>query len=142
MLECSKCLSFYCEKQKTRRAVRASPLVDLVAVVMAIVIAVRGGAAVEDVEGNIARRGSEHHQVTLTQGRVVTTVTEGTLLDSVGGEGRESEEVVSREPGSLLTRQIVQRQSTLNVRLLSIVVCNNSSEKRKVDTKWVSFILV
>ena len=75
---------FFGEKQKRGGAVRASSLVDLVAVVMAIVITVRRGPAVEDVEGNIARRGSKHHQVTLTQGRVITTVTEGTLLYSVG----------------------------------------------------------
>lgn len=67
--------------------VRGGSPVDVVAVVMAIVMAVRGGASVEDVEGDIARRGSKHHQMTLTQGRVVATVTEGTLLYSGGGGG-------------------------------------------------------
>ena len=127
--------AFIVEKLKTRRAVRASSLVDLVAVVMAIVITVRGGPAVEDVEGDIARRGSKHHQVTLAQGRVITTVTEGTLLHSVGMRGENKRAVVSLGPDSLLTRQIAQqsvnlkRPTTQHRR-----VPHTSSERRKVDT--------
>jgi len=77
-------------QQENWKHVRGSSPVDVVAVVMAIVMAVRGGSSVEDGEGDIARRGSKHHQMTLTQGRVVATVTEGTLLYSGGvgvGEG-------------------------------------------------------
>ena len=53
---------------------------------MAVTVSVRGGAAVEDVERDVARRRAEHHQAALTQRRIVATVTEGTLLQTVGQE--------------------------------------------------------
>lgn len=59
------------------------------AVIMAVVVSVRGRAAVEDVERDVAGRGPEHHQVALAQGGLaVTTVTESTLLQTAGAEIR------------------------------------------------------
>lgn len=62
-------------------------LAPTVAVIVAVVITVRGGTPIEDVERNVARRRAEHHQVALAQrGLVVTTVTESTLLQTAGLE--------------------------------------------------------
>lgn len=60
-------------------------LVTTVAVVVAVVVSVRGGAAAEDMERYVARSRAEHHQLAKAQGRLVTAVTEGTLLQTVGG---------------------------------------------------------
>ena len=54
--------------------------------VVAVIVSVRGGAAVEDVERDVARCRAEHHQAALTQRRRVATVTEGTLLQTAGRE--------------------------------------------------------
>lgn len=48
--------------------------------VVAVVVSVRGGAAIEDVERDVAGRRAEHHQPALAQRRLVAVVTEGTLL--------------------------------------------------------------
>lgn len=55
-----------------------------VAVVVAVVVSVRGGAAVEDVEWDVARSRAKHHQAALAQRRLVTMITEGTLLQPGG----------------------------------------------------------
>lgn len=53
--------------------------------VVAVVVPVGGGAAVEDVERDVAGRRAEHHKAALTKrGVVIATVTEGTLLQTVG----------------------------------------------------------
>lgn len=60
-----------------------------VAVVVAVVVPVRRGAAVQDVQRDVPRCGAKHQQAALTQGGVVVTaVTEGTLLQT--GKGREA----------------------------------------------------
>ena len=57
------------------------------AIIVAVVVPVRGGAAVEDVERDVARRGAEHHQVALAKrGLAVAAVTESTLLQAAGAE--------------------------------------------------------
>lgn len=65
---------------------RRRGLVALIAVVVAVVVAVRSGAVVEDVERDVARRWAEHHQAALTQRRLAAEVTEGTLLQTAGRE--------------------------------------------------------
>lgn len=56
---------------------------------MAVVVSVGGGAAVEDVERDVAGRWAKHHQAALTQGwLIVATVTEGTLLQTAVRETR------------------------------------------------------
>lgn len=66
-------------------------MVTTVAVVMAIIVPIRGGAAVEDVEWDVARRWAKDHQAALAQrGLVIATVTEGTLLQTAWQE-RERE---------------------------------------------------
>lgn len=58
---------------------------------MAVVVSVRGGAAVENVKRDVARRRAEHHQAALAKGGLVATVTEGTLLQTArDGEDRET----------------------------------------------------
>lgn len=58
-----------------------------IAVVVAVVVPVRGRTPVEDVQRDVARRGPEHHQVALAQrGLAVATVTESTLLQTAGTE--------------------------------------------------------
>lgn len=57
--------------------------------VVAVVVSVGGGAAVEDVERDVARRWAKHHQAALAQvWLIVATVTEGTLLQTAGREKR------------------------------------------------------
>lgn len=52
---------------------------------MAVVVSVGGGAAVEDVERDVAGRRAENHQAALAQrSLIVATVTEGTLLQTAG----------------------------------------------------------
>lgn len=69
-------------------------LVARVAVIVAVVVTVGGGAVVEDVERDVARRWAEHQEATLTQRRLVAEVTEGTLrqtfisLSQAGGRRR------------------------------------------------------
>lgn len=59
-------------------------LLPAVAVVMAVVVPVGRGAAIQDVQRDVARGGAKHQQAALTQGGVVVTaVTEGTLLQTV-----------------------------------------------------------
>lgn len=58
-------------------------LLPAVAVVVAVVVPVGRGAAVQNVQRDVAGGGAKHQQVALTQGRVVVTaVTEGTLLQT------------------------------------------------------------
>lgn len=63
---------------------RRQGLVATVAVVVAVIVSVGGGAAAENVERDVARSRAEHHQPALAQGRLVTAVTEGTLLQTGG----------------------------------------------------------
>lgn len=51
---------------------------------VAVVVPVGGGAAVEDVERDVAWRRAENQQAALAQRRLVTTVTEGTPLQPTG----------------------------------------------------------
>lgn len=55
--------------------------------VVAVVVLLRGRAAVENVERDVARRWAEHQQAALAQRRLVATVTEGTLLWPAGVKG-------------------------------------------------------
>lgn len=58
-----------------------------VAVILTVIVPVRGRTPVEDVERDVARSGAEHHQVALAQrGLAVATVTERTLLQTAGAE--------------------------------------------------------
>lgn len=71
-------------------AARGWGLAPPVAVIVAVVITVGGGAPIEDVERNVARRRAEHHQVALAQrGLVVTAVTESTLLQKLLGVNQD-----------------------------------------------------
>lgn len=76
-------------------------MVAAVAVVVAVVVSVGGGAAVEDVERDVAGRWAEHHQAALAQWRIVTMVTEGTLLQTAWrgtpADTRTEREVVHNE---------------------------------------------
>lgn len=53
---------------------------------MAVVVPVGRGAAVQDVQGDVAGGGAKHQEAALTQGGVVVAaVTEGTLLQTWAG---------------------------------------------------------
>lgn len=67
---------------------RGRGLLAAVAVVVAVVVPVGRGAAVQNVQGDVTGGGAKHQQAALTQGGVVVAaVTEGTLLQT-GEAGR------------------------------------------------------
>lgn len=68
---------------------RSLGLVATVAMGMAVIVSVGGGPAAKDVEWDVTRCRAKHHQLTLAQRKLVSTVTKGTLLQTEGrGEDR------------------------------------------------------